>query len=135
MSILNGEDFRQWIELKKLEGKRVHTQNRRQLYVDFVREMIGRKDSAKYKFNNTSLSICTEFLDKNLGASTSIDQEIDLKKAIETLSFKQRVIFKLKFKWELNYREIADVVGLHEITIKTNFIIACKIIRTFTEGK
>ena len=134
MSILNSEDFNQWIELKRLEGKRVHTQNRRQLYIDFVREMIGRRDSAKYESNINSLSICTEFFDKTLGVSSFIDQEIDLKNAVKTLNFKQRVIFKLKFKWELNFREIGDVVGLNEITVSKHFKRACFKIRNFIEG-
>ena len=55
--------------------------------------------------------------------------EIDVKKALTSLSEKQRTVFQLKIFQEMSIPEIAEIMGLAEGTVKTHLFRATQFIR------
>ena len=56
--------------------------------------------------------------------------EIDVKKALKSLSEKQRAVFQLKVFQEMSIPEIAEIMGLAEGTVKTHLFRATRFIRS-----
>lgn len=55
-------------------------------------------------------------------------------KAIRSLSEKQRVTFQLKVFQEMNTREIAQVTGMAEGTVKSHLFRATRVLREALQG-
>ena len=55
--------------------------------------------------------------------------EIDVKKALTSLSEKQQTVFQLKVFQEMSIPEIAEIMGLAEGTVKTHLFRATQFIR------
>jgi len=84
--------------------------------------------------NNVPLDDTDVYLLKTLKADEYFDgDEIDIKlqKAILSLPEKQRLVFNMKYKDEMKYEEISEILGTSVGALKASYHYAVKKIETF----
>lgn len=75
---------------------------------------------------------------KDTGADEQIDEETRRKvllEAIETLPTQQRAVFNMRYYDQLQYDEIAEILGKSTGGIKANYFHAVKKIGDYVKGK
>ena len=108
------------------------------LYRIAVNYSINHIKKAKVK-NTVSVELVVEQIESH---DKRADEEIDevtkrriLEEAIETLPAQQRAVFNMRYYDQLQYDEIADILGKSTGGIKANYFHAVKKIGEFVKGK
>jgi RNA polymerase sigma-70 factor, ECF subfamily len=97
----------------------------RNLCIDFLRKKAHKNHTSldvSPDSQETNLALQERLATPELGADrNSINQQLQkhIQKAVETLPEEQREVFMLRHVTELAFKEIADIVGVNENTVKS----------------
>lgn len=114
------EEISQEVLCRMLEGKHQHS-TIDQAVIDVIRKRFGRTGTPGYdKKHALAKSLQAgdglENLESTIGNNdgTSLDDRLDIKRAIIEFRGRQRAIIVLRFIWGMNEIEIADIFGVTE---------------------
>lgn len=125
--VLQNTFIRVYKSIDRFEGKStLHTWMFRIAYNESIRFLEKEKRKKSLSIDEVSMGQYEQ-----LKASEYFDGEElheKLLKIIEGLTEKQRRVFQLKYFDDLNFREISEVLGVSESTLKSSYYSAVKII-------
>ena len=98
---------------------------------------IATNEAGKFLAKNRSTEQITAMLEERLASEQYIDisskAEINLQKALLTLSPQQKTVFCLRYYDEMDYAQIAKITGSKVETLKVSYHYASEKIRKFLE--
>ncbi len=100
-------------------------------------KLIERKETRRHQSLNKSMEHGWDIADPRIDIPFLIEQkELRglIREAMKNLTEKQRIIFRLYFWEELNFREIGELLGLHEDTPRKHYIAAIKKLQKFFQN-
>lgn len=104
------EDFAQDALICIVQGRKATID---QLFVDFMRKTLGRRDKRPYKLR-AGYEIPLEHPNRHAARSQSPDDDLQFHHLLAFINGKERAMIILLYKWEFTLREIGDTFGVSE---------------------